>query len=98
MPAWDSAAGDRALPYLGPYGSRARGVDHGADLADLVLLAGADAVRAKRVQVVVVSNDGIFARLAERGHLTVLSPGADALSDRLAAAADRVVDLVALEV
>jgi hypothetical protein len=46
---------------------------------------------------VLLSNDWIFAALAERGSLTVLSPGADALSDRLRAAATRVVDLAALE-
>lgn len=91
------AAVDRAAPYLGRFAAAAQGVEHGDDLADLVLLAGADAVRARRIQLVVVSNDGIFARLADRGHLTVISPGADALSDKLAAAADRVVDLVALE-
>ncbi|MGF1664126.1 MAG: hypothetical protein ACFCVG_16960 [Kineosporiaceae bacterium] len=91
------AAVGRAAPYLGRYAAVAQGVAHGDDLADLVLLAGADEVRGERVQIVVVSNDGIFARLARRGRLTVVSPGADALSDRLAAAADRVVDLVALE-
>jgi len=46
---------------------------------------------------VLLSNDWIFAALAGRGPLTVLSPGADALSDRLRAAASRVVDLAALE-
>jgi len=49
------------------------------------------------VQVIVVSNDGIFASLADRGPLIVLSPGAEALSDRLRDSASRVVDLVALE-
>jgi hypothetical protein len=47
--------------------------------------------------VVVLSNDGIFASLADRARLTVLSPGADALSDRLRDAADDVVDLTRLE-
>lgn len=95
--AGQQEAVERARPFLGEYADRLEGVDQGDDLADLVLLAAADAVRAPRVQTVVISNDGIFSRLAERGRLTVVSPGADALSDRLAAAADRVVDLVELE-
>lgn len=49
-------------------------------------------------QVVVASNDGIFAELAEAGwSLTVLSPGSHALSDRLGSAARRTVDLVDAE-
>lgn len=49
-------------------------------------------------QVVVASNDGIFAELAEAGwSLTVLSPGSHALSDRLDTAARRTVDLVDAE-
>ena len=49
-------------------------------------------------QVVVASNDGIFAELAEQGwSLTVLSPGSHALSDRLGSAARRTVDLVDAE-
>ena len=49
-------------------------------------------------QVVVASNDGIFATLAEQGwSLTVLSPGSHALSDRLGSAARRTVDLVDAE-
>lgn len=49
-------------------------------------------------QVVVASNDGIFAELAEAGwSLTVLSPGSHALSDRLDSAARRTVDLVDAE-
>ena len=65
--------------------------------ADEVLLDAARAVRADNVEFVVISNDGIFATLADRGRLTVLSPGVEALSDRLAQAAARVVDLPALE-
>jgi hypothetical protein len=87
----------RGRPYLAEFAERARPVADGSDLADHVLLEAADALRADAIQVVVLSNDGIFASLAERGPLVVLSPGADALSDRLRDAATRVVDLVALE-
>jgi hypothetical protein len=87
----------RGRPYLAEFAERARPVLDGSDLADHVLLEAADALRADAIQVVVLSNDGIFATLAERGPLVVLSPGADALSDRLREAATRVVDLVALE-
>jgi hypothetical protein len=87
----------RGRPHLAEFAARARPVVDGSDLADYVLLEAADALRADAIQVVVLSNDGIFASLAERGPLVVLSPGADALSDRLRAAATRVVDLVALE-
>jgi hypothetical protein len=45
----------------------------------------------------VLSNDGIFASLADRGPVTVLSPGASALSDRLFDAARVVIDLMTLE-
>ena len=68
----------------------------GSDLADHVLLDAAAEVPG-RAQFVVLSNDWIFAGLAERGPLTVLSPGGDALSDRLRGAATRIVDLAALE-
>jgi hypothetical protein len=87
----------RGRPHLAEFAARTRQVADGSDLADLVLLDAADALHADGVQVIVLSNDGIFASLAERGPLVVLSPGADALSDRLRDAATRVVDLVALE-
>lgn len=87
----------RARPHLAEFARRASPVEHGSDLADYVLLAAADAVLADGAQVVVLSNDGIFASLADRARLTVLSPGADALSDRLRDAADDVVDLTRLE-
>jgi hypothetical protein len=87
----------RGRPHLAEFAARARPVADGSDLADHVLLEAADALRAAAIQVVVLSNDGIFASLAERGPLVVLSPGAEALSDRLRDAATRVVDLVALE-
>lgn len=86
----------RARPHLAEFASRARPVSEGSDLADHVLLDAAAALPGA-AQFVLLSNDWIFADLAARGPLTVLSPGADALSDRLRSAATRVVDLAALE-
>lgn len=91
------AAVARGLPHLAEFGAVAQAVPDGADLADYVLLEGAQAVQADRRQVVVLSNDGIFAELADRGPVTVLSPGASALSDRLFDAARVVIDLMTLE-
>jgi hypothetical protein len=54
-------------------------------------------VAGKRVQYVVVSNDGIFSQLAQRGPLALISPGSDAMSDRLRDSAHVVVDLPELE-
>jgi hypothetical protein len=87
----------RARPHLAEFADRAQPVADGSDLADHVLLDAADAVPGRTAQFVVLSNDGIFATLARRGPLTVLSPGADALSDRLRTAATQVIDLAALE-
>jgi hypothetical protein len=86
----------RARPHLEEFAARARAVADGSDLADHVLLDAA-AELPGAAQFVLLSNDWIFADLARRGPLTVLSPGSDALSDRLRAAATRVVDLAALE-
>jgi hypothetical protein len=86
----------RARPHLAEFAARARAVADGSDLADHVLLEAAAEVPTPS-QFVVLSNDWIFAGLAGRGPLTVLSPGGDALSDRLRDAATRVVDLAALE-
>lgn len=91
------AAVDRGMPYLAEFASAAQPVPDGADLADYVLLKGASGIKADRRQTVVLSNDGIFAELAERGPVTVLSPGASALSDRLFDAARVVIDLMTLE-
>ena len=86
----------RARPHLAEFASRARAVADGSDLADHVLLDAAAEVPGA-AQFVVLSNDWIFAGLAARGPLTVLSPGGNALSDRLRDAATRVVDLAAVE-
>jgi hypothetical protein len=87
----------RGLPHLAEFAAQARPVADGSDLADHLLLDAAEVLQSDAMQVIVVSNDGIFASLAERGPLVVLSPGADALSDRLRDSATRVVDLMALE-
>jgi hypothetical protein len=87
----------RARPHLAEFADRVQAVRDGSDVADRVLLSAADRIRADDIQLLVVSNDGIFAVLADRGPLTVLSPGADALSDRLREAAVRTIDLAALE-
>lgn len=87
----------RARGDLAEFADRAVAVGGGSDEADLALLDVADAVDAEDVQFIVVSNDGIFARLAMRGPLTVLSPGLQSLSDRLAGAAERVLDMAVIE-
>jgi hypothetical protein len=90
----------RARPHLAEFAGTAVAVADGSDVADHVLLdaAAADLAAADGpVQVVVVSNDGIFADLAASGPLVVLSPGVEALSDRLDDAATDVLDLAALE-
>lgn len=87
----------RARPHLAEFAARAKAVPDGSDLADYELLRGAATVRAARVQLVVVSNDGIFADLADRGPLVVVSPGRAALSSRLGDVATVVVDLTDLE-
>lgn len=95
--AGQRAAVERARPYLEEFADIAIGVPDGLDLADYVLLDGAIAVRSRLRQVAVLSNDGIFAALAQDGPLVVVSPGADALSERLVDVAHRVVDLTNLE-
>ncbi|GAA4971104.1 hypothetical protein GCM10023225_11240 [Kineococcus glutinatus] len=94
--AGQAGAVARSRPWLAEFADRALSVADGADVADFALLAAAQQVP-DPVEVLVVSNDGIFAELADRGELTVLSPGVDALSDRLYGAADLLVDLAALE-
>lgn len=96
--AGQQGAVERARPHLAEFAAQAIGVADGSDVADHALLDAAEQVRGELDQVVVLSNDGIFAQLADHGGaLTVLSPGRDALSDRLRDAASRVVDLVELE-
>ncbi|NAZ75099.1 hypothetical protein GTQ99_06625 [Kineococcus sp. T13] len=94
--AGQAGAVARSRPWLAEFAAAAQAVADGADVADHVLLAAAAAVP-DPIEVLVVSNDGIFADLAERGDLTILSPGMDALSDRLHGAASLLVDLAALE-
>jgi len=94
--AGQAGAVERSRPWLEEFADRAVAVADGADVADFALLAAAQVV-ADPIEVLVVSNDGIFADLADRGDLTVLSPGIDALSDRLYGAASLLVDLAALE-
>ena len=82
---------------LAEFANAAVAVGGGSDEADWVLLDAAEAVTDYPLQFLVVSNDWIFAGLARRGPLILLSPGADALSDRLRDAASRIVDLAVLE-
>jgi len=95
--AGQAGAVDRARPWLAEFADRAVAVGGASDEADWALLDAAAGLADDPVQFVVVSNDHIFARLADRGLLTLLSPGAAALSGRLREAAYRVVDLVGLE-
>ena len=102
--AGQASAVERARPHLAEFAAGAVPVADGADVADHVLLEAAardasDALDAGEdgPQVLVVSNDGIFAALAETGPLVVLSPGVEALSDRLDDAATDVLDLYGLE-
>ena len=95
--AGQRSAVDRAHPHLAEFADTAIAVPDGLDLADHVLLDGASAVRARHRQTAVLSNDGIFAALADDGPLLVVSPGADALSERLVDAAHRVLDLTSVE-
>lgn len=95
--AGQQAAVERARPHLDEFADIAIGVPDGLDLADHVLLDGAGAIEGRRRQVAVLSNDGIFADLAQEGPLVVVSPGADALSDRLVDAARHIVDLTSVE-
>ena len=87
----------RARPHLEEFAGTAVAVAAGSDLADVALLAKVDELDLPDAQHLVVSNDGIFAELAQCGPLVVVSPGRDALSDSLAAASVRVIDLAALE-
>lgn len=87
----------RARPHLAEFADGALAVGDAGDEADWALRDAAMAAEGATLQFVVVSNDGIFADLAERGSLTILSPGAKALSDRLRDAAERVIDMAEIE-
>ena len=95
--AGQSGAVARARPHLAEFADRAQSVADGSDVADRALLAAVAGIEDQDLHLVVISNDGIFAALAERGSLIVLSPGAEALSDRLREVADRTIDLAELE-
>jgi len=95
--AGQTGAVRRSLPWLAEFTDLAQTVPDGSDLADHALLDRAAELAGPSQQFVVVSNDGIFVELADRGPLALLSPGADAMSDRLSDSAHRVVDLAALE-
>lgn len=88
---------ERARSALQEYGEKALEVGRGRDEADMALLDAVADTGDQDAQFVVFSNDGVFARLAMRGPLTVVSPGAGALSDQLSEAAERVIDLQMLE-
>lgn len=91
--AGQSDAVERSRAALAEFGDSALAVGTGRNAADHELLRVADAVDAPAPHFIVMSNDGIFAGVAARGALTVVSPGAAALSQRLVTAAVRVVDL-----
>jgi len=96
--AGQDAAVARSRPWLGEMGAKAHAVPAGRNEADHLLLDEAAAlVAGRRAQFVVASNDGIFARLASLGPLTLLSPRLDDLSGRLLEVADVVIDLAGLE-
>ncbi|HEX7195514.1 MAG TPA: hypothetical protein VF364_01630 [Candidatus Limnocylindria bacterium] len=87
----------RAKPRLAEFASSVQAVPDGSDLADHALLDAADALGLEAAQVAVVSNDNIFAELAEGWSLTVVTPGRAALSAKLRQVADRLLDLESLE-
>lgn len=87
----------RARPHLFGVDAAVETVPDGSDLADHALLDSAMAVGLQGAEVCVVSNDGIFADLADSGPLTVVTPGRQALSRRLVDAATRLVELTTLE-
>jgi len=88
---------DRARPSLQEFAATALEVGDGRNEADIALLEAVADDGDDDTQFVVFSNDGVFARLAMRGSLTVVSPGAGALSEQLREAATNVIDLQVLE-
>jgi hypothetical protein len=95
--AGQAGAVRRARPHLEGVAATVQGVPDGSDLADHALLDAARALDLHRAEVCVVSNDGIFADLADSAPLTVVTPGRQALSKRLVDAATRLVELTTLE-
>lgn len=95
--AGQSGAVRRARPHLDGVEATVQAVPDGSDLADHALLDAARALCRRRLDVCVVSNDGIFAELVDSGPLTVVTPGRQALSRRLVYAATRLVELTTLE-
>jgi len=83
----------RCVGLLGEFRDHVMTVGRGRNAADYALLASADGASAPLVQFVVMSNDGIFARLALRGPLTVVSPSRLKASSRLVKAARAMVDV-----
>jgi hypothetical protein len=95
--AGQAGAARRSRRWLADFADQVVTVPDGSDLADHALLDRASGVAGKKAQFVVVSNDGIFARLADRGPVALVSPGSEAMSDRLRDCAHVVVDLPELE-
>lgn len=87
----------RARRHLAALDARLQAVPDGSDLADHALLDSARALDVGPAEVCVVSNDGIFADLADAGPLTVVTPGRKALSNRLVSAATAIIELTTLE-
>lgn len=83
----------RCIDLLAEFRDHVLGVGADRNAADYALLDAADQHRGAHVQFVVMSNDGIFARLALRGALTVVSPRPEAASSRLTKAARAVLDV-----
>jgi hypothetical protein len=78
---------------LEEFRDQAMAVGPGRNAADHALLASADRITGRHVQFVVMSNDGIFARLALRGDLTIVSPSPPEASIRLVRAARVMFDV-----
>ena len=83
----------RCTGLLEEFAGQVMTVGAGRDAADYALLDVADRVRSHGMECVVMSNDGIFARLALRGPLTVVSPRPSAASTRLVAASRVILDV-----
>lgn len=87
---------NRCARFVDEFRDQVITVGAGRNAADHALLESAERVRTCRVQFVAMSNDGIFARLALRGPLTVVSPSPSRASSRLVKVARAVVDVADL--